>query len=158
MEGEQHVDISGFIGSLGFGDEPGHHVPYLYNYAGSPYKTQKMVKYIRDNMYAAKPDGIVNNEDCGQMSAWYIFSSLGFYPVTPGKPVYAIGAPQFPKASLKLENGKTFTVIADKVSDKNIYVQKMFLNGKEYKSWELHHSDIMNGGELRFVMGSKPVK
>ncbi len=84
MEGEQHVDISGFIGSLGFGDEPGHHVPYLYNYAGSPYKTQKMVKFIRDNMYAAKPDGIVNNEDCGQMSAWYIFSSLGFYPVTPG--------------------------------------------------------------------------
>jgi predicted alpha-1,2-mannosidase len=158
MIGEQHVDISGFIGSLGFGDEPGHHVPYLYNYVGVPYKTQKTVKYIRDNMYAAKPDGIVNNEDCGQMSAWYIFSSLGFYPVTPGKPVYAIGAPQFPKVSLKLENGKTFTVTADKISDKNIYVQKMFLNGKEFKSWEINHSDIMNGGELKFVMGSKPVQ
>lgn len=157
MQGEQHVDISGFIGSLGFGDEPGHHVPYLYNYVGAPYKTQKLIKFIRDNMYAAKPDGIVNNEDCGQMSAWYIFSSLGFYPVTPGKPVYAIGAPQFPKVSLKLENGKTFTVVGEKLSDKNIYVQKMFLNGKEYKSWELNHSDIMKGGELKFVMGNKPL-
>ena len=158
MEGEQHVDISGFIGSLGFGDEPGHHVPYLYNYVGAPYKTQKMVKYIRDNMYHAKPDGIVNNEDCGQMSAWYIFSSLGFYPVTPGKPVYSIGAPQFPKASLKLENGKTFTVIAENISDKNIYVQKKYLNGKELIGWELNHSDIMKGGELKFVMSNNPKK
>ena len=158
MEGDQHVDISGFIGSLGFGDEPGHHVPYLYNYVGSPHKAQKLIAHIRDTMYAAEPNGYVNNEDCGQMSAWYIFSSLGFYPVTPGKPVYSIGTPQFPKASLKLENGNTFTVIADKVSDKNIYVQKVYLNGKEYKSWELQHSDIMKGGELKFIMGSKPKK
>ncbi|SKB65678.1 alpha-1,2-mannosidase, putative [Soonwooa buanensis] len=156
MIGEQHVDISGFIGSLGFGDEPGHHVPYLYNYADVPHKTQKMVKFIRDNMYHAKPDGIVNNEDCGQMSAWYIFSSLGFYPVTPGNGKYAIGTPQFPKVSLKLENGKTFTVVADKISDKNFYVQKIFLNGKEHKTWELDHADIMKGGELKFVIGSKP--
>lgn len=158
MEGEQHVDISGFIGSLGFGDEPGHHVPYLYNFVDAPHKTQKMVKYIRDHMYSDKPDGIVNNEDCGQMSAWYIFSSLGFYPVTPGKPVYAIGAPQFPKVSLKLESGKIFTVIADKISDKNIYVQKITLNGKPFLGWELNHSDIMKGGELKFFMGSNPVK
>lgn len=158
MEGEQHVDISGFIGSLGFGDEPGHHVPYLYNFVDAPHKTQKMVKYIRDHMYSDKPDGIVNNEDCGQMSAWYIFSSLGFYPVTPGKPVYAIGVPQFPKVSLKLESGKTFTVIADKISDKNIYVQKITLNGKPFLGWELNHSDIMKGGELKFFMGSNPAK
>lgn len=155
MEGEQHVDISGFIGSLGFGDEPGHQVPYLYNYTDAPAKTQKMVKYIRDNMYHAKPDGIVNNEDCGQMSSWYIFSSLGFYPVTPGSGEYAIGAPQFPKASLKLENGKAFTVVAEKISDKNIYVQKVTLNGKPIKNWILKHDDIMKGGELRFVMGNK---
>lgn len=158
MKGEQHVDISGFIGSLGFGDEPGHSVPYLYNFSGTPHKTQKMVKFIRDNMYSSKPEGIVNNEDCGQMSAWYIFSSLGFYPVTPGKPVYSIGAPQFPKASLKLENGKIFTVIANKLSEKNIYVQKIYLNGKKLIGWEINHKDIMNGGELKFVMGSKPVK
>ena len=157
MEGEQHVDISGFIGSLGFGDEPGHHVPYLYNYAGTPHKTQKMVKFIRDNMYAAKPDGYVNNEDCGQMSAWYIFSSMGFYPICPGKPYYDIGAPQFPKMTLKLENGKSFTIVAKNISDENIYVQSVSLNGKKITDWKLYHSDIMNGGTLTFVMGDTPL-
>jgi predicted alpha-1,2-mannosidase len=153
MVGEQHVDISGFVGSLGFGDEPGHEVPYLYNYADAPAKTQKMVAYLRNTMYAPLPDGVVNNEDCGQMSAWYIFSSLGFYPVCPGKPVYDLGTPLFPKVSLHLENGKTFTIIAHNVSDKNIYVRKMKLNGVELNGWQLKHSDIMQGGVLEFFMG-----
>ena len=90
------------------------------------------------------------------MSSWYIFSSLGFYPVTPGKPEFTIGAPQFPKASLKLEKGKTFTVIAEKISDKNIYVKKVTLNGKPITNWTLQHSDIMKGGEIKFVMTNKP--
>jgi predicted alpha-1,2-mannosidase len=156
--GRDQADITGLIGQYAHGNEPSHHIAYLYNHAGNPSKAQAMVRRILKEMYSNSPDGLIGNEDCGQMSAWYVLSSLGFYPVTPGKPVYAIGAPQFPKVSLKLENGKTFTVTADKISDKNIYVQKMFLNGKEFKSWEINHSDIMNGGELKFVMGSKPVQ
>lgn len=158
MKGEQHVDISGFVGMYGHGDEPGHHIPYLFNYAGVPAKTQKWVDYLRRTMYSNTPDGMINNEDCGQMSAWYIFASLGFYPVCPGKPVYDIGTPLFPEASLHLENGNTFTIKANSVSDKNIYVQKLKLNGKLVTDYQLKHEDIMKGGVLEFIMGPSPAK
>ena len=158
MIGDQHVDISGFIGMYGHGDEPGHHIPYLYNYTNSPWKSQEMINRIRNTMYAATHDGMINNEDCGQMSAWYVFSSLGFYPVCPGKPVYDIGTPVWDKAEVKLENGNVFTIVANNVSDKNIYVQSITLNGKPLNGWFLKHEDIMTGGKMVFEMGPEPKK
>ena len=156
MLGDQHVDISGFVGMYGHGDEPGHHIPYLFNYAGAPAKTQKWVDYLRKTMYSTAPDGMINNEDCGQMSAWYVMSALGFYPVCPGKPVYDLGSPLFPEAAIHLENGNTFKIVAHNVSDKNIYVQKVKLNGKPFTGLLLNHDDIMKGGVLEFFMGPKP--
>jgi len=153
MIGDQHVDISGFVGKYAHGDEPGHHIPYLYNYTNSPWKTQKIINEIRSTMYSNAVDGMVNNEDCGQMSAWYIFSSLGFYPVCPGKPKYDLGTPLWEEAQIKLENGNTFTIKAKNVSDKNIYVQSATMNGKPLEGFFVKHEDLMNGGTLEFEMG-----
>jgi predicted alpha-1,2-mannosidase len=158
MQGDQHVDISGFVGMYGHGDEPGHHIPYLFNYAGAPAKTQKWVDYLRKTMYSTAPDGMINNEDCGQMSAWYIMSALGFYPVCPGKPVYDLGTPLFPETTIHLENGNTFKIVAHNVSDKNIYVQKIKLNGTLFAGLLLNHEDIMKGGVLEFFIGPLPAK
>ena len=158
MKGEQHVDISGFIGKYGHGDEPGHQMPYLFTVAGQPWKTQQYVNEVMTTMYSDKPDGLINNEDLGQMSAWYIFSALGFYPLAPGDLVYQIGAPNYKQADINLENGKTFTVIGKNKSDKNIYIQEVFLNGKSYYKTYINHQDIMSGGVLKFVMGPKPKK
>ncbi len=157
MAGEQHVDISGFIGKYGHGDEPGHQMPYSFNFVDQPWKTQKYVREIMSTMYSDQPNGYINNEDCGQMSSWYIFSALGFYPVCPGDLKYYIGSPLYPKAQLNLENGKTFKVSAINNSTKNKYVQSMTLNGKPYKNLYINHNDIMQGGELVFKMGSKPI-
>jgi len=156
MKGEQHVDISGFIGKYAHGDEPGHQMPYSYNFVDQPWKTQEIVRNLLTNMYNDTPNGFVNNEDCGQMSSWYIFSALGFYPVCPGDLKYYIGAPLYPKAQLQLENGKHFTVISHNNSDKNLYVQSVTLNGKPYGLPYIQHDDIMKGGELVFEMSSKP--
>jgi predicted alpha-1,2-mannosidase len=156
MQGEQHVDISGFFGKYAHGDEPGHNIPYLYNYTKSPWKTQALIRKICREFYANDPVSMPNNEDCGQMSAWYIFSSLGFYPMCPGMPEYTIGAPQFSKATITLENGKRFVVNAKNLSDKNMYVSKVSLNGKPISSWTLLHKDIIKGGELTFEMADKP--
>lgn len=153
MIGDQHVDISGFIGKYGHGDEPGHHIPYLYNYTDSPWKTQRLVNEIRNTMYSNAVDGMINNEDCGQMSAWYIFSSLGFYPVCPGKPLYDMGTPLWEEAQINLENGNVFTIKANNVSPKNIYVQSVTMNGKPLDGLFIKHEDIMNGGVLEFEMG-----
>jgi len=152
MAGEQHVDISGFIGMYGHGDEPGHQIPYLYNFTASPWKTQEIVSKIRNSFYSNSPDGMINNEDCGQMSAWYIFSSLGFYPYCPGKPEYETGAPLFDKATITLDNGKKFVVTAKNLSSANIYSGKIQLNGKPLTGHTLNHIDIQNGGELIFEM------
>jgi len=152
MAGEQHVDISGFIGKYGHGDEPGHHIPYLYNFTDSPWKTQEIVQKVRSSFYHNAPDGMANNEDCGQMSAWYIFSSLGFYPYCPGKPEYETGTPLFEKATITLENGKKFVIKAKNVSPSNLYVGKKFLNGKPLDKLTISHKDIINGGELLFEM------
>jgi predicted alpha-1,2-mannosidase len=153
MKGDQHVDISGFVGMYGHGDEPGHHIPYLFNYAAAPAKTQYWVDYLRRTMYSTKPDGMINNEDCGQMSAWYVFSALGFYPVCPGKNQYDLGTPMFPEAIIHLENGQSFKIIAKGVSPGSIYVKSVKLNGKPFSGLILQHEDLMKGGTLEFQMG-----
>ena len=135
------------------GNEPCHQVAYLYNDAGEAWKTQKYVRHILDSEYGDSPGGLAGNDDAGQMSAWYVFSSLGFYPVCPGIPYYYIGTPTFERAVLHLENGRTFTIVAHGVSKENCYIQSVKLNGKPYESAKIHHDDIMAGGIMEFVMG-----
>jgi hypothetical protein len=131
---------------------------YLYTYAGQPWKTQKRVRQILDELYTDQPDGLCGNEDCGQMSAWYVLSAMGFYPVAPTDPIYAIGSPLFEEVQINLENGNTFTIRSKNNSKGNIYIQSAQLNGKEYRKSYLQHSDINSGGELVFEMGSEPNK
>jgi len=130
----------------------------LYDYAGEPWKTQKIVRRILDEFYKPTPDGLIGNEDCGQMSAWYVLSALGIYQINPSQPIYAFGTPLFREAKINLENGKTFTVKAENVSAKNFYVQSAALNGKPYKKSYLAHEDLMSGGVLEFRMGDEPNK
>ncbi|GAB4279037.1 MAG: GH92 family glycosyl hydrolase [Marinilabiliales bacterium] len=154
--GREQADITGMIGQYAHGNEPSHHIAYLYSFAGQPWKTQKYVRQILDSQYFATPDGLSGNEDCGQMSSWYVLSSLGFYPVTPGSGLYIIGTPLFPEAKINLENGKHFIIKANNLSKKNIYIQSAKLNGKEYNFAYLKYNDIINGGELVFEMGPEP--
>ena len=153
--GREQVDITGLIGQYAHGNEPSHHIAYLYNYAGQPWKTQARVRQIMDQFYKAEPDGLIGNEDCGQMSAWYVLSAAGFDPVTPGSQVYAIGSPLFPEVHLNLENGKSFVIKAPG-ADRNIYIQAATLNGKPYSKSFLLHDDLMAGGELVLQMGARP--
>jgi len=154
----EDISAAGIIGNYVHGNEPSHHVPYLYVFAGAPYKTQERVHQIVNSLYRNTTDGLCGNDDCGQMSAWYIFSSLGFYPVCPGSNEYVIGAASVKTAILNLENGKTFTVITSNFSDKNIYIQQIKLNSLPYAKFTLTHEDIINGGTIEFVMGPKPKK
>ena len=154
--GRDQSDISGLIGQYAHGNEPSHQIIYMYNFVGKAYKTQQRIHQVMNEMYHNAPDGLEGNEDCGQMSAWYVLSALGFYPVTPGTNEYIIGTPLFKKATLHLENGKTFVINAKNVSDKNFYIQSAILNGKVYPRSYLSHFDIMNGGNINFIMGNKP--
>ena len=150
------VDAGGLIGQYAHGNEPSHQIAYLYNYAGAAPKTQKYVNEILSTLYDDSPEGISGNEDCGQMSAWYIMSAMGFYPVLPGEPSYTIGSPIFDKVTINLENGKKFVIRANNVSDKNSYIQSAKLNGKTYtKSW-FPHQEILSGSEFVFEMGERP--
>ncbi|WP_294821815.1 GH92 family glycosyl hydrolase [uncultured Flavobacterium sp.] len=158
FEHTEDITRDGIIGNYVHGNEPSHHVAYLYNWTGKPWKTQERIRMILNAMYKPKPDGLGGNDDCGQMSAWYIFSSLGFYPVAPGSDEYAIGSPLVKNAVIDLENGRTFTVSAKNQSARNVYVQKMELNGKPFKGTTIKHDDIRWGGSLIFYMGNKPVK
>ncbi|MEE9407859.1 MAG: GH92 family glycosyl hydrolase [Polaribacter sp.] len=153
--GRHQVDITGLIGQYAHGNEPSHHMAYLYNFVNKPSKTQEKVRQILTELYTNTPDGISGNEDCGQMSAWYIFSSLGFYPVTPGSNQYIIGSPLFEKATINLENGKSFTVQANNSSSENKYIKSVQLNGDVYEYSYINHKDIMNGGSLVFEMTNK---
>ncbi len=155
---EKHEDITrdGIIGNYVHGNEPGHHIPYLYNWTKHPEKTQERVRMIMDTMYDSTVEGLCGNDDAGQMSAWYIFSSLGFYPVTPGSPYYAIGSPLVKEAIIHLENGKTLTIKANNQSPENIYVSKVSINGNTIKNNLLSHQDIMSGGEIIFEMSNLP--
>ncbi|MET4543974.1 putative alpha-1,2-mannosidase [Pedobacter africanus] len=151
----EDITREGIIGGYVHGNEPAHHVAYLYNWVGQPSKTQERVRMILKMQYKPTPDGLGGNDDCGQMSAWYMFSSLGFYPVSPGSDEYALGSPAVKTAVLNLENGKKFTVEAIGQSDQHIYVSKVFLNGKLVKGHSIRHADIIDGGVLRFVMTDK---
>jgi predicted alpha-1,2-mannosidase len=154
--GRHQVDITGLIGQYAHGNEPSHHMAYLYNFVNKPHKTQARVRQILQEQYTNTPDGISGNEDCGQMSAWYVFSSLGFYPVTPGANQYIIGAPLVEKATIYLESGKKFSIAAAPYSEAAKYIQQVFLNGKALQRSYLTHQEIIQGGELRFVMGTTP--
>ena len=152
----EDITREGIIGNYVHGNEPSHHVAYLYNWTDEPWKTQERVRMILKNQYKPAPDGLGGNDDCGQMSAWFLFSTLGFYPVAPGSDQYSLGSPAIKTAVLKLENGKSLTIEAQNQSDKNVYVQKVSLNGREIKRQYITHAEIMNGGKLTFVMSDKP--
>ncbi len=149
-------DITGLIGQYAHGNEPVHHVAYLYNYAGAPYKTQQRVRQIMTTLYNDQSNGSPGNNDCGQMSAWYVFSALGFYPVNPAQSVYVIGSPIVDRAALRMDNGKIFTVVAQNNTPQNVYIQSATLNGKTLNQSWLSQAALLKGGELRLVMGAKP--
>ncbi|MFT3753361.1 MAG: GH92 family glycosyl hydrolase [Paludibacter sp.] len=156
LETEKNDNASGFIGQYAHGNEPSHHVAYLYNYSGQPWRTQFYVSKIMNELYNTSSSGYAGNEDCGEMSTWYVFSALGFYPVNPANGVYVIGSPIFKSAEIQLPEGKSFTVKALKVSYTNIYIQSAKLNGKVFKNNYLTHKELMAGGILEFQMGPKP--
>ncbi|WP_374164758.1 GH92 family glycosyl hydrolase [Arcticibacter sp. MXS-1] len=158
LPGEVNGNASGFIGQYAHGNEPSHHVAYLYNYAGQPWKTQLYVARILNELYNNSSSGYSGNEDCGQMSAWYIFSAMGFYPVNPASSVYAIGSPVLAKAVIHLDGGKDFTVVTKNASAKNPYIQSVKLNGKAYSKTFLTQSDLERGGTIEFTMGPQPNK
>lgn len=156
LTGHKAQDISGMIGQYVHGNEPSHQIAYEYDYVGQPWKTQNMIRRIMNEMYADKPDGLSGNEDCGQMSAWYVFSAMGFYPVCPASDHYAIGSPLFDKVIVHFENGKTFTIQTTDNSQGNSYIQSANLNGYSYTKSYLTYKDVVNGGNLEFKMGSTP--
>ena len=157
LSGRDQPDITGLIGQYAHGNEPSHHIAYLYNYAGEPWKTQFYARKIMDEFYKPAPDGLIGNEDCGQMSAWYVLSALGFYQVAAGREFYDLGTPLFREAKIHLENGKTFVVKAPDVSDKNIYVKSVKF-GANQRGTLFPHRDLMKGGTLEFQMTDSPDK
>ncbi|MCD9020033.1 GH92 family glycosyl hydrolase [Parachryseolinea silvisoli] len=154
----EDITREGIIGNYVHGNEPAHHAAYLYHWTDQPWKTQERTRMILKKQYQPAPDGLGGNDDCGQMSAWYIFTTLGFYPVAPASDQYIVGSPAIQSATLTLENGKTFAIEAKNQSDKNVYVQKLVLNGKMLDRLYLTHAEITQGGQLTFFMGAKPVK
>jgi predicted alpha-1,2-mannosidase len=154
--GRNQLDISGMVGQYAQGNEPSHHVAYLFNDAGAPWKTQRIVRHIVDSLYTPGPDGLCGNDDCGQMSAWYVFSAVGFYPVTPGTPYYSIGSPLFDRVTLRLENGKQFVITTSGNSSSSPYIQSARFKGSSFTHSFISHDDILNGGTIEFVMGPNP--
>ncbi len=154
----EDIDRAGMIGNYVHGNEPSHQVAYMYCYGGVPWKTQERIHQIVNSMYKNKPDGLSGNDDCGQMSAWYIFSVLGFYPVAPGSNQYVIGSPCINNAVMNLENGKKFKIETENYSEKNIYIKEIYLNGDLLNRTYIKHDEIVNGGALKFVMSSNPNK
>lgn len=154
--GREQADITGLIGQYAHGNEPSHHMAYLYNFVNKPTKTQEKVHQILNEMYQNAPDGISGNEDCGQMSAWYVFNAMGFYPVTSASNQYIIGTPLFERATINLEDGKIFEIEAENISAKNKYIASATLNGKSLNRSFIYHSEIINGGKLVFKMTGKP--
>ncbi len=153
MSGMDLSDITGLIGQYAHGNEPSHHMAYLYDYVNQPWKTQALVHKINSEFYKNDPDGLIGNEDCGQMSAWFVLSAMGFYQVCPGQLQYTIGTPLFDKVTINLENGNKFIIRTENLSDNNFYIQSAEMNGNKYDKCYITHSDIMNGGEIVFKMG-----
>lgn len=156
IKGEVPLDMTGLIGMYAHGNEPSHHVAYLYNYAGAAHKTQQRVRQILDTQYDNQPDGLSGNEDCGQMSAWYVLSALGFYPVNPASAAYVLGSPLFEEATVDLGAGRKLTIRAKRSSTADRYVQSVRLNGRQHEKVWFHHRDIASGARLEFEMGSHP--
>ncbi len=152
------ADITGLIGQYAHGNEPSHHIAYMFNHANQPWRTQYWARQIMDTQYNTTPNGLSGNEDCGQMSAWYVLSSVGLYPMNPASGDYEIGTPIFEKSTMNIPNGKAFVIEAENVSDKNFYIQSATLNGKEFNKTAISHEDILKGGTLHFVMGNQPNK
>ncbi len=153
----EDITRDGIIGLYVHGNEPGHHIPYLYNWTGKPWKTQERVRMICETMYADAPDGLCGNDDCGQMSAWYIFSVLGFYPVCPGSDDYAIGSPLVTHAEIDLGRRKKLEIVVENQSPENVYVQEVSFNGRTIENHHIRHSEIARGGKLVFKMGSEKI-
>ena len=148
-------DITGTIGQYAHGNEPGHHIIYLYACAGEPRKTAEKARFIMKNMYLDNPDGIIGNEDCGQMSAWYVFSAFGFYPLFPASGEYVLGSPLFDRITIHLPDKKDFIIQTVNNGPENIYIRSMELNGKKYDKRFIRHEDIMRGGLLKIVLGGR---
>ncbi len=144
------------MGQYAHGNEPVHHMIYLYDYAGQPWKTQSRIRLAMNKLYQATPDGLCGDEDTGQMSAWYVFSALGFYPVCPGDTAYAIGSPLFDRATLTLPGGKTFTIATEHNGPQHPYIRGAKLNGQPFDKVFLTHEQLVNGGEIVFDMASSP--
>ncbi|NCB08704.1 MAG: glycoside hydrolase family 92 protein, partial [Bacteroidia bacterium] len=149
-------DISGLIGQYAHGNEPSHHTTYMYAFAGQQWKSAVLVREICKTMYTDQNDGLCGNEDCGQMSAWYVLSSMGIYPVNPAAGAYVLGSPVFDKAEISLPEGKTFSIVAENNSAENMYIQSAELNGQFYTKSFITHKDILAGGTLKLVMGNQP--
>jgi predicted alpha-1,2-mannosidase len=145
-------DVTGLMGQYCHGNEPSHHVLYMLPYVGKSRQQAELIRAVFDEFYVAKPDGLCGNDDCGQMSAWYLFSAMGFYPLNPASSEYVLGAPQLSKIVMRLPAGKTFTVRADGISKENIYVKSVSLNGKKLDGFKIRHEEILKGGELVFEM------
>jgi predicted alpha-1,2-mannosidase len=151
-------DIAGLVGQYAHGNEPCHHIAYLYAYAGAPHKTQERVRYLLETMYENQPDGLAGNEDCGQMSAWYVISAIGFYAVDPVSGNYVFGTPLFDRVVVELGNAKKVVLVARRESPEDKYVQSIQFNGKPYSRVWFRHADIVNGATILFTMGSQPNK
>jgi predicted alpha-1,2-mannosidase len=156
LSGREQADVTGLIGQYAQGNEPSHHMAYLFNYAGRPWRTQQLIHKICTEFYTNSPDGLIGNEDCGQMSAWYVLSAMGFYEVTPGSGTYALGTPLFDEVNIHMENGKTFSIKAQNRTATNFYVSKVSLNGKSHPATYINHPDLEKGGELVFQMNNRP--
>ena len=149
-------DISGLIGQYAHGNEPSHHISHMYNFVDQPWKTQEITDQIMEELYFNNPNGLAGNEDCGQMSAWYVLNSMGFYSFSPGNTTYSIGRPIFDEVEINLPSGKTFNIIAKKNSKENKYIQNIKLNGVQHASSFFTHEQLINGGIIEFDMGNLP--
>ena len=159
LEGEAtSADITGLIGQYAHGNEPSHHITHMYNYVNRPWRTQELVDSVLHNQYFNAPDGLSGNEDCGQMSAWYILNSMGFYQVCPGKPVYSIGRPLFEEVTINLPDRKTFVIRTHNNSKTNKYIESVLLNGKPLDVPFFTHNDIVRGGTMEITMSSVPTE
>ncbi len=159
IDGDQSsVDITGLIGQYAHGNEPSHHITHLYNFVGQPWKTQGLTREILSTLYFNDPNGLSGNEDCGQMSAWYVLNAMGFYSVCPGDPTYSLGSPLFDEVTIRLPNDKAFTIRAINNSAKNKYIQLARLNGKELTTPFFSHQQLAAGGVLELTMGEAPMK
>jgi hypothetical protein len=156
LSGREQADITGLIGQYAHGNEPSHHMAYLYNFTNAPYKTQLYIDRILKEMYQNAPDGLAGNEDCGQMSAWYVLSALGLYPIAPGKPVYQIGRPLANNAQIKLENGKTVQIVCQNQDQNHPYIKEVKWNGVALSKLEISHAQLLQGGVLAFEMSATP--